>query len=177
MSCFNLLLDKLLNYNEYPISCCVFEVWPFHLVSRSCSNPKNGNSFFYMIDMIFQLGLKPPPRKVAVSKSFERNYYIYIYSSVCLLLFQDRMCGTNQTRLQLLLTMSKFDLEPNVPWKRYCELWIYHSPWRLNISLVGWLLFGPTLLCRNFEERHSNWKKTSEQSHSHIFFPCHFFWI
>lgn len=57
-----------------PLPAVFLKFWPVHLVSGSSSNPKTENSFFYMVNMIFQLGLKPPPRKVAVFKHFRMQW-------------------------------------------------------------------------------------------------------
>lgn len=39
---------------KIPLAAVFLRFWPVHLVSGSSSNPKTENSFFYMINMIFQ---------------------------------------------------------------------------------------------------------------------------
>ena len=80
-------------------------------------------------------------------------YILYTQVYVCCC-FRTECVEPTKTRLQVLLTMSKFHLEPNVPWK------FYHSPWKAK-HLTCWLMFffGPTFLCRNFEENHSKFPK------------------
>lgn len=93
-------------------------------------------------------------------------YILYTQVYVCCC-FRTECVEPTKTRLQVLLTMSKFHLEPNVPWK------FYHSPWKAK-HLTCWLMifwdphfFDVAIL----KKTHSNCKqKASKQSHSHTFF-------
>ena len=123
-----------------------------------------------------QLGLKPPPGKVAVFNSLECNDYIYCILKCMVVVVSGQNVWNQPNEASIVAHNVQVSAGTKCALEMIVNFEFYHRPWKAK-HLTCWLMFFWThiVMSQFWRKPFKISNKTSKQSHSHIFFSATFF--